>query len=105
VATTFGLGRLNKDEQLRRFVLRTLAGVGAPPQLLPGAARDETARRLQAAWEADEGGRAWRTAIEKGESRPLLYVLAEYHAESDLARRAFDRLKAGDNAAAGGPYR
>jgi hypothetical protein len=104
VGTTFFLGKLSKDEKLRRSMLKVLTGIGAPPAILPAELRQGTAATLVEKWKEDHGDQAWDSAIAAGKGDLLLFALAEYHLRPDLASQALARLVAGD-AATGAPYR
>ncbi|MBS1121157.1 MAG: hypothetical protein H6Q90_3385 [Deltaproteobacteria bacterium] len=104
--STFVLGRLSKAEQLRRGLLKSITGVGAPPSLLPRDVCEETANRLRSAWEADNEGRAWDRDVEAGKADVLLFAVAEYHHRPDLAQQVLAQLgRQGTEQGAQGPYR
>jgi hypothetical protein len=99
------LGGLSKPEKFRRALLRALTGVAAPPELLPANVRESTAERLAKAWDADNEGVPWKRAIESGKADPLLFALAEYDRNAQLAAILLDRLQRGDSLPETGPYR
>lgn len=103
IGATFFLGRLSRYERLRRGLLKQIAGVGAPPDLLPADVRTSTADALRTAWERDHAGLPWDRAIENGSTDLLLFAVAEYHGRPDLARRALEGQGADPHGA--GPYR
>jgi hypothetical protein len=105
VFTTFALGGLSKPEKFRRALLRSLTGVGAPPELLPSHVRTRTAERLAVVWDADNEGQPWQRAIESGKTDPILFALAEYDRNAHLAAMLLDRLQRSDSLPQTGPYR
>jgi hypothetical protein len=104
IVSTFVLGKLSKEEKLRRSMLKVLTGIGAPPSLLPADLRETTAYSLVERWKEEHGDQAWDSAIAAGKGDLLLFVLAEYHLRPDLASHALARMVAGDPASAT-PYR
>lgn len=93
---TWGYGRLSRDEHARRALLRRVAGIGAPPELLPIDVRDEVREALVDRWLARGGARPWADAIVDGVADELLVALAEYHGRHALAARARERLARAD---------
>jgi hypothetical protein len=77
---TFVLGRLDPAEADRRALLRRVAGIGAPPELLPFPFRVEMCEQLADRWYT-ENRLGWREAIDRGMGHELLVALAEYHCE------------------------
>lgn len=89
---TFALGRLSSRERTRRTLLSMATGLGAPPELLPADAREQTTAKLEAEWHQTGQGRPWDKAIEAGDADPTLYALAEYADRPDLARLVLDNF-------------
>lgn len=92
VGTTFFLGGLPPHEKLRRATLKEIAGVGAPPELLPGGVRKEISQRLLDTWQQANEDESWDAAAEAGKADPLLFTLAAYHGREDLARRVLKAI-------------
>ena len=89
----FLLGRLEPDEADRRALLHRVAGIGAPPELLPLPFRIEMCEQLADTWyTANRLG--WREAIDRGMGHELLVALAEYHCEPILVTHARRNLAA-----------
>jgi hypothetical protein len=91
---TFVAGRLAPGERDRRALLRRVAGLGAPPELLPPRLRAAMRHQLEAAWRRHSQV-PWQMAIERGEANEILIALAEYEAAPALierARASFDQL-------------
>ena len=86
-AVTFGLGRLDAAERERRRLLQRVIGLGAPPELLPDARREEIAEDLADTWFHRHGG-DWRDAIDSGAASELLVAIAEYHRAPALIAQA-----------------
>ena len=93
---TFGLGGLSKREELRRSLLRQNTGVGAPPEILPSDTRATLADTLMKAWNGANGGKPWRAAVEAGAADSMLFAIAEYHGEPELARAILERMPASE---------
>jgi hypothetical protein len=89
----FLVGRLGPDEADRRALLKRVAGIGAPPELLPFPFRVEIAEQLSDRW-YDEHRLGWREAIDRGMGHELLVALAEYHCEPVLVDSARTNLAA-----------
>ncbi|MDQ3365256.1 MAG: hypothetical protein M3680_07500 [Myxococcota bacterium] len=89
----FVAGRISPAEAERRALLRRVAGIGAPPELLPRAMRAEICEELADSWYL-EHRLGWREAIESGLGNEALVVLAEYYGEPVLARHAHQNLAA-----------
>ena len=90
---TFVLGRLDPSEADRRALLRRVAGIGAPPDLLPLPFRIDMCEQLADTWYT-EFRLGWREAIERGMGHELLVALAEYHCEPQLVLAARKNLAA-----------
>jgi len=90
---TFVLGRLDPAEADRRALLRRVAGIGAPPELLPLPFRIDMCEQLADTWYT-EFRLGWREAIERGMGHELLVALAEYHCEPLLVTAAKKNLAA-----------
>ena len=85
----FFVGKLDPAELDRRALLRRVAGIGAPPELLPFPFRVEMCEQLADRWYT-EHRLGWREAIDRGMGHELLVALAEYHCEPllvGIARR------------------
>jgi hypothetical protein len=87
----FVIGRLDPAEADRRGLLRRAVGLGAPPELLPGAFRIEMREQLADRWYV-EHRLGWREAIDRGMGHELLVALAEYHHDPVLVLRARTNL-------------
>ncbi|MBA3394853.1 MAG: hypothetical protein H0T89_19560 [Deltaproteobacteria bacterium] len=87
----FVAGRIDPAEAERRARLRRIAGIGAPPELLPTAMRAQICEDLADGWYT-EHHLGWREAIERGMSSEALIVLAEYHRDPPLVARAHANL-------------
>jgi hypothetical protein len=96
---TFAVGGVSKAEQPRRLLLRTVAGLGAPPAILSQDIRSNIQDRLEKAWAARSTGKAWRDALESGSLKKddarWCFALASYAQEPDLAERAWEKFSAG----------
>lgn len=90
---TFVLGRLDPSEADRRALLRRVAGIGAPPELLPLPFRMNMCEQLADTW-YNEFRLGWREAIDRGMGHELLVALAEYHCEPLLVNQARKNLAA-----------
>ncbi|HLL23611.1 MAG TPA: hypothetical protein VK427_15845, partial [Kofleriaceae bacterium] len=90
---TFAVGRLAPAEADRRALLRRVAGIGAPPELLPTPFRFEMCEQLADRWYT-EHRLGWREAIDRGLGHELLIALAEYHCEPLLVMTARRNLAA-----------
>lgn len=90
---TFGLGRLDPAEADRRALLRRVAGIGAPPELLPLPFRMNMCEQLADTWYT-QNRLGWREAIDRGMGHELLVALAEYHREPLLVIQARRNLAA-----------
>jgi hypothetical protein len=89
----FALGRLPPEEADRRALLRRVAGIGAPPEILPFPFRVEICEQLADRWyTAHRLG--WREAIDRGMGHEILIALAEYHCEPILVMQARRNLAA-----------
>jgi hypothetical protein len=84
---TFIVGRLPPEERERRELLRRVAGVGAPPELMPAQILDEIREGLAQAWYRAEN-RDWRDAIPVGVASEVLVALADYYQMPRLLARA-----------------
>ena len=84
---TFVVGRLPPEERERRELLRRVAGVGAPPELMPAQILDEIREGLADAWYQAEN-RDWRDAIPAGMASEVLVALADYYQVPRLLARA-----------------
>jgi len=84
---TFVVGRLSPGERERRELLRRVVGLGAPPELLPPAMREEMREGLADAW-LHEHHIGWRDAILAGIASEALVALAEYYQAPQLLIRA-----------------
>ena len=89
----FVLGKLDPAEADRRALLRRVAGIGAPPELLPFPFRIEMCETLADRWYT-EHRLGWREAIDRGMGHELLVALAEYHCEPLLVTHARKNLAA-----------
>lgn len=87
----FIAGRIRPAEADRRSLLRRVAGIGAPPELLPREMVSEIRERLADEWYVAHR-LGWREAIERGLASEALVALAEYHGEPALVHRAHDNL-------------
>jgi len=96
---TFAVGGVSKADQPRRLLLRTVAGLGAPPAILSPDIRSEIQDRLEKAWTARGAGKPWRDALKsaslKKDDARWCFVLASYAQEPDLAERAWEKFSAG----------
>ena len=90
---TFVLGRLDPAEADRRALLRRVAGIGAPPELLPLPFRMNMCEQLADAWYTQHR-LGWREAIDRGMGHELLVALAEYYCEPILVTQARRNLAA-----------
>lgn len=88
---TFVTGRLSPDERARRELLRRVAGLGAPPELLPPVVLDQIREGLAAAW-FHENHSDWRDAIRRGAASEVLVALADYYRMPRLVTRARTNL-------------
>ena len=93
VVLTFVLGRLDPAEADRRALLRRVAGIGAPPEILPFPFRVDMCEQLADRWYT-ENRLGWREAIDDGMGHELLVALAEYHCEPLLVTVARKNLAA-----------
>jgi hypothetical protein len=91
--STFVLGRIDPGEADRRTLLRRVAGIGAPPELLPLPFRIDMCEQLADTWYT-HNRLGWREAIERGMGHEMLVALAEYHCEPDLVTLARKNLAA-----------
>ena len=89
----FVVGRLDPAEADRRALLKRVAGLGAPPELLPFPFRVEMCETLADRWYT-EHRLGWREAIDRGMGHELLVALAEYHCEPLLVGHARKNLAA-----------
>ncbi len=93
IYTTFFLGRLSKHELLRRLLLKSVTGVGAPPEFLPLDIVANTSDRLLGAWQDQHAGEDWTSTAETLLSfDPLLFAVAEFQRRPDLASRVLSRM-------------
>lgn len=90
---TFAVGRLDPAEADRRALLRRVAGIGAPPELLPLPFRIDMCEQLADRWYTDHH-LGWREAIDRGIGHEMLVALAEYHCEPLLVHTARRNLAA-----------
>ena len=90
---TFVLGRLDPAEADRRALLRRVAGIGAPPELLTLPFSIDMCEQLADTWYT-QNRLGWREAIERGMGHELLVALAEYHCEPLLVIAARKNLAA-----------
>lgn len=88
---TFVAGRLSPGERDRRQLLHRVSGIGAPPELLPPAMREQIREALADAW-FREHQTDWRDAIRRGMASEILVALAEYHQAPQLLIRARTNL-------------
>jgi hypothetical protein len=91
VATTFFVGGLSPQEHKRRSLLREVSGVGAPPEYVPRERLDGVLDRALAVWSGANPGADWKAAIEAGRGDPILFLIAEYSFQSDLAAQVLSR--------------
>lgn len=99
--STFWFGRLSKKEVSRRQILVNIVGIGADPNILPKGMKKETLTELEEAWQQANVGTLrenWRTvsslnSLEKN-LYPLLYCLAMYAGEKQLAKRSWENIEA-----------
>jgi len=103
--STFWLGRLSKNEMKRRRVLVNTVGLGADPRILPKEMVQETMTKLEKAWQQATVGTLrenWKnvTSLSSADADlyPLLYCLALYAGENQLAERAWQNLDSMANA-------
>ncbi len=89
----FVVGKIDPAEAERRALLRRVAGVGAPPELLPFPFRVEMCEQLADRWYT-ENQSGWREAIDRGIGHEMLVALAEYHCEPLLVAQARRNLAA-----------
>jgi len=89
----FLVGKLDPAEADRRALLRRVAGIGAPPELLPFPFRVEMCEQLSDRWYT-ENRLGWREAIDRGIGSEMLVALAEYHCEPVLVGTARRNLAA-----------
>ena len=89
----FLIGRLDPAELDRRALLKRVAGIGAPPELLPFPFRVDMCETLADRWYT-EHRLGWREAIDRGMGHELLVALAEYHCEPQLVTTARKNLAA-----------
>jgi hypothetical protein len=88
---TFAVGRLSPGERARRELLRRVAGLGAPPELLPEDMLEQLREDLADAWYR-EHRTDWRDAIRRGAASEVLVALADYHQAPRLLIRARTNL-------------
>jgi hypothetical protein len=88
---TFAVGRLPRGERERRELLRRVAGIGAPPELMPAPMRAQLRDDLADAWWR-EYHVGWREAIHAGTASEVLVALAEYYQSPQLLIRARTNL-------------
>ncbi|MGD1850796.1 MAG: hypothetical protein ACFCBU_09355 [Cyanophyceae cyanobacterium] len=94
------LAQLSRAEKRRRTVLKNIAGVGAPPELLPQSFVQQTLLKLEDRWNAknsDSSQKDWRNLafIDDLEldSLLLLFCLASYSEKFDLASNIMQRIE------------
>jgi len=87
----FVAGRISPAEADRRSLLRRVAGIGAPPELLPVAMAAEIRERLADEWYVVHR-LGWREAIERGLASEELVALADYHRDPQLVDLAHANL-------------
>jgi hypothetical protein len=96
-ALTFVFGRLSSSERMRRQMLRSTTGIGAPPEILDPLVRAGIAKKLRGRWTAGGGETTWKVRLKSGDAKadevPLLYAMAEY--EGDEALAAIGRARLG----------
>jgi hypothetical protein len=98
--STFWVGRLSKKEIIRRQILVNIVGIGADPSILPKEMIQETMAKLEEAWRQANIGTLrenWRnvsslSSMEKN-LYPLLYCLAMYAGEKQLAERSWHNIE------------
>jgi hypothetical protein len=88
---TWGFGKLSPGERDRREMLFRVAGIGAPPELMPSAMLEQIREDLADEW-YHRTDSTWRESIRSGEADEVLVVLAEYYGEPQLAIRARTNL-------------
>ncbi len=91
--TTFFVGGLSKREILRRMMLKSVTGVGAPPEFLPSDMVANTSDRLLGVWQDQHAGKDWTVATEASGFDPLLFALAEFQMRPDLASRVLAQME------------
>jgi hypothetical protein len=88
---TFAVGRLSPGERARRELLRRVAGIGAPPELMPDDMLQQLREDLAHAW-FREHRTEWRDAIRRGIASEVLVALADYYQVPRLLIRARTNL-------------
>jgi hypothetical protein len=91
VVLTFFAGKLAPAERERRARLRRVAGIGAPPELIPHQMLEDIREELADAW-FREHELDWRDSIHRGVASETLVVLAEYYRTPQLLIRAHTNL-------------
>ena len=66
---------------------------------------DSITERLVKAWDEAHEGKPWRHAAEGGATDPVLFALAEYHGERQLAEGLLERLLKDGKTTSGHAYR
>lgn len=91
VGSTFFVGGLSPQEHKRRSLLREVSGVGAPPEYVPRERVDAVLDKALAVWRTANPDQDWKAAIAAGNADPLLFLIAEYSYEADLAQQVLSR--------------
>ena len=96
------MARLDSAERHRRTIFKNIAGIGAPPELLPPELLQKTLLLLEELWQSrisDSSLRDWRNIVSLDsfelDSLLILYCLASYARESSMASEVWKRIGAG----------
>jgi hypothetical protein len=97
---TFLFGRLSNDEKERRQLLISVVGLGADPKILPQKMRQSILAKLEEKWGQSNVislHENWRSVYSLSSTEthlyPLIYCLALYAQETELAERFWRNLK------------